>query len=207
MTINPTTSFTGTVVPSIPMRGVGTRVILESSIPIFIMASADMMFTKLSLSTSILWTLCLSITLEITKAYSCGYSIPRPSVGVKVIGSYQNLSWFAATKTWSPTLVLLFLATSTLVVEPPSMIKISESVGPCCLTLSLSLSWDGSFFKNGMRYPWARSLSTSFIRALQSSVSCPLSLWSWQYFLENLRLGLGFKGRGYWSKFWPFRAV
>jgi hypothetical protein len=25
--------------------------------------------------------------------------------------------------------------------------------------------------------------------------------------LENLRLGLGFKGRGYWSKFWPFRAV
>ena len=54
MTVNLIAPFTGTADLYIPMKGVGTGVILEASIPIFIMASVDRMFTELSLSISIL---------------------------------------------------------------------------------------------------------------------------------------------------------
>jgi len=54
MTVNLIAPFTGTADPYISMKGVGIGVILEVSIPIFIMASVDRMFTELSLSISIL---------------------------------------------------------------------------------------------------------------------------------------------------------
>jgi len=118
MTINLVAPFTGTADPSIPMRGVDTRVILEASMPMFVIALVDRMFIELPLSTSILWTLCPSIIMENTKASLCGYLIPCPSTGVNVMSLCQNFSWPIVTRSWSPNLVLLLLATPTLVDEP-----------------------------------------------------------------------------------------
>jgi len=162
VTINPAAPFTGTADPSIPMRGVGTRVILEAFMPIFVIASTDRMFIESPLSTSILWTLCPSIIVENTKASPCGYLIHCPSARVNVMSLCQNLSWPIVTRSWSPNLVLLLLATPTLVDEPPSMIMTSRSIGPCCLALSPSSSRDESFFKHCLRYPCAKSLFTFF---------------------------------------------
>jgi len=165
VTINPSAPFISTADPSIPMRGVGTIVILKASMPIFVIASADKIFIKLSSSTSVLWTLCPSMIVEITKASSCGYLIPCPSAGVNVMGSCQDLSWPIATRTWSLNLVLLLLVMPTLVDKPPSMTRTSRSAGPYCLTSPPSPSRDGSFFKNCLKYLCAKSLSTFFLRA------------------------------------------
>lgn len=147
------------------------------------------------------WTMCPSITVEITKASSCGYLIPCPSVGVKVMGSCQDLSWPIATKIWSPNLVLLLLMTPTLVDEPFSMTRNSRSAGPCYLGSSPSPSRYGSFFKNYLRYPCAKSISTFFLNhnnhrchvlSLYKTGNTSWKTWGWDYALKGEDIEISF---------------
>jgi hypothetical protein len=110
------------------------------------------------------------------------------------MGSFQNLSWFTTTRTWSLTLVLLFLGTPTLVVEPPSMIRISGSIGPCCLASFLSPSWDGSFLRTvwGILEPktssflfWERYNPRCHVPSPYETSSTSWRTWGWDWALRE----------------------